>query len=133
MSNSYVLQRTRAPFERFQDGLCSCGLLDAVRPHPTIFKENEAVCHWRDYLLNAEMGLCNVTLEDILILATGSDSVPALGFDSPPTLKFLHDSSTFPEANTCSNIPKIPFKESYEHFIKDMVFGIKNSPGFGIA
>ncbi|KAJ8290602.1 hypothetical protein GJAV_G00015150 [Gymnothorax javanicus] len=164
--NCYVLQRTRAPFERFQDGLRSCGLLDAVRAHPTIFKslftkgdlkltaeiieklfrenrsecgsnkfqrENEAVCHWRDYLLDAEMGLCSATLKDILIFATGSDNVPALGFDPTPTLEFLHDNSRFPEANTRSNILRIPFKESYEYFVKDMDFGIKNSPGFGMA
>ncbi|XP_072559957.1 G2/M phase-specific E3 ubiquitin-protein ligase-like isoform X2 [Paramormyrops kingsleyae] len=163
--NWIVLQRTRAQFERFQEGLRSGGLLDAVQSHPTTFKqvflkcdkltaetleqlfkeerseygsnkydqESEAVCHWRDYLLETEMGITDVTLEEILVFATGSDSVPTLGFDPQPTVQFLYDSSRYPQANTCANILKIPCKASYDDFKCDMDFGIKNSPGFGVA
>ncbi|XP_036419877.1 G2/M phase-specific E3 ubiquitin-protein ligase-like isoform X2 [Colossoma macropomum] len=35
----YVLQRTRAPFERFRDGLQSLGVLDALQKYPERFQE----------------------------------------------------------------------------------------------
>ncbi|KAK2856687.1 hypothetical protein Q5P01_005422 [Channa striata] len=34
LANWYVLQRTRAPFERFRDGLKSLGVLEALQRHP---------------------------------------------------------------------------------------------------
>ncbi|XP_073715793.1 G2/M phase-specific E3 ubiquitin-protein ligase-like [Misgurnus anguillicaudatus] len=38
LAHWYVLQRTRAPFERFRDGLMSLGVLDALRRYPLQLK-----------------------------------------------------------------------------------------------
>ncbi|XP_060759564.1 G2/M phase-specific E3 ubiquitin-protein ligase-like isoform X2 [Neoarius graeffei] len=38
LTHWYVLQRTRAPFERFRDGLMSLGVLDALQRHPLQMK-----------------------------------------------------------------------------------------------
>ncbi|XP_026011795.1 G2/M phase-specific E3 ubiquitin-protein ligase-like [Astatotilapia calliptera] len=38
LAHWYVLQRTRAPFERFRDGLRSLGVLDALQTYPLQMK-----------------------------------------------------------------------------------------------
>ncbi|KAA8585582.1 hypothetical protein FQN60_004276, partial [Etheostoma spectabile] len=38
LAHWYVLQRTRAPFERFRDGLTSLGVLDAIQKYPLQIK-----------------------------------------------------------------------------------------------
>lgn len=73
-----------------------------------------------------------ITLEDILVFATGRDSPPDLGFTPAPSLEFI-SGSKFPLANTCKNIIRITLKDTYEEFKIDMGFGIKKSPGFGMA
>ncbi|MBN3294428.1 G2E3 ligase, partial [Polypterus senegalus] len=88
---------------------------------------------WRDYLQDAEFCVDAVTLEEILIFATGSDSVPPLGFFPEPSLEFLHCKSKFPLANTCDCILRIPLTNNYTNFKNNMNFGIRNSPGFGKA
>ncbi|XP_028667124.1 G2/M phase-specific E3 ubiquitin-protein ligase-like [Erpetoichthys calabaricus] len=162
----YVLQRTRTPFERFQEGLQSLGVLSALQQFPQqlqslfiklekkltaieveqLFKfrmseegsnryeaELLVVGFWRDYLQDAEFCVDAVTLEEILIFATGSDSVPPLGFFPEPSLEFLHCKSKFPLANTCDCILRIPLTNNYTNFKNNMNFGIRNSPGFGKA
>lgn len=45
----------------------------------------------------------DISFEDILSFATGTDDVPCLGFPDDPKLFFLHDEpSMFPKANTCA-------------------------------
>ncbi|XDV25922.1 hypothetical protein PO909_029748, partial [Leuciscus waleckii] len=165
LAHWYILQRTRAPYERFREGLRSLGVLEALLQHPeqmkTFFlkptkqlsaedlevlfrcqlseigsnryeKECKTLGFWRDYLQDAEFNMQGVTLEEILIFATGCNSPPALGFTPEPSLEFI-SGSKFPVANTCENIIRIPLKDTYEEFKTDMDFGIKNSPGFGMA
>ncbi|XP_028657992.2 G2/M phase-specific E3 ubiquitin-protein ligase-like [Erpetoichthys calabaricus] len=96
-------------------------------------RESCTVGFWRDYLQDAEFDPEAVSLEDLLIFITGSDKIPPLGFCPTPCLEFLHDGSRFPLANTCDNVIRIPFKQSFSEFKSDMDFGIKNSPGFGTA
>ncbi|KAG5838518.1 G2/M phase-specific E3 ubiquitin-protein ligase [Anguilla anguilla] len=87
---------------------------------------------WRDYLQDAEFDMQAVTLEEILIFATGCETPPALGFSPEPSVEFLADSK-FPTANTSDNVIRVPVKDTYEEFKNDMDFGIKNSSGFGMA
>ena len=49
-----------------------------------------------------------------------------------PSLEFS-SSNTFPTANTCANVVKIPLAVGwqYERFKKAMDFAILNNPGFG--
>ncbi|KAF3856055.1 hypothetical protein F7725_016778 [Dissostichus mawsoni] len=71
-----------------------------------------------------------VSLEDVLMFATGLTSLPPSGFEPSPGIEFLDD-SPFPMANTCSNTLKLPLLESYNVFKSKMDFGMQNSPGFG--
>uniref|UniRef100_A0A8C4XDM9 HECT domain-containing protein n=2 Tax=Erpetoichthys calabaricus TaxID=27687 RepID=A0A8C4XDM9_ERPCA len=141
----YVLQRTRTPFERFQEGLQSLGVLSALQQFPQQLQslfiklekkltaiEVEQLFKFLTFFL---FSVCvdAVTLEEILIFATGSDSVPPLGFFPEPSLEFLHCKSKFPLANTCDCILRIPLTNNYTNFKNNMNFGIRNSPGFGKA
>ncbi|MBN3288973.1 G2E3 ligase, partial [Polypterus senegalus] len=72
------------------------------------------------------------TLEDIVMFATGLKMIRPLGFEPRPTIKFLHDNSLFPTANTCSNTLCLPLHSSYYSFNFHISFGILNSPGFGL-
>uniref|UniRef100_A0A3Q3NDP8 Uncharacterized protein n=1 Tax=Labrus bergylta TaxID=56723 RepID=A0A3Q3NDP8_9LABR len=103
LAHWYVLQLTRAPFERFRDGLASLGVLDALQKYPlqlksvfvhavTILKNTSRCsfnCVYVFLYFTVEKG---VSLEDILVFFTGCDSIPALGFSPKPM------------ANTCENI-----------------------------
>ena len=66
-----------------------------------------------------------ITLEDVLIFATGSSSIPVAGFNPPPSISFRHpadihveDSFTeeFAYANTCANSLSLPVLRDYEVF-----------------
>ncbi|KAL7394632.1 hypothetical protein ABVT39_000937 [Epinephelus coioides] len=110
-------------------------------------EEERAVGHWRDWLIDAEGGDAvliqdglepvHITLEDVLMFATGADRIPPLGFSVVPSLAFLHEHSQrkrkFPEANTCALIMRLPMHASYEQFNDSMISGIKQSPQFGTA
>lgn len=71
-----------------------------------------------------------VSLEELLMFATGLTALPPAGMIPPPCLEFSSD-SPFPVANTCANALKLPLSESYRIFKANMDFGIQNSPGFG--
>uniref|UniRef100_A0A669EJC0 HECT domain-containing protein n=1 Tax=Oreochromis niloticus TaxID=8128 RepID=A0A669EJC0_ORENI len=133
LAHWYVLQRTRAPFERFRDGLRSLGVLDALQTYPLqmkcLFVKSESHYHFVFFYLIVES---DVSLEDILVFCTGCDSIPALGFSPKPSLEFVTN-CRFPVANTCENILRIPVHAVYTTFKSDMDFAIRNSPGFGRA
>lgn len=79
-----------------------------------------------------------VTLEDVFIFATGTNSIPPLGLLPSPILSFLlkdeeDGQSKFPIANTCANQLKLPIHSSYDLFKENVEFGILNSPNFGRA
>lgn len=81
-----------------------------------------------------------LTLANLLVFGTGADVVPPLGFDPPPSIEFLHyqkelDSyqAPYPKANTCSMVLRLPIVDSYDQFKQNMVFGIRNSQGFGYS
>lgn len=71
-----------------------------------------------------------MSVEDVMMFATGLSSVPPYGLEPLPQIEFLDDSA-FPLANTCSNSLRLPLLDSYPLFKSQMDFGILNSPGFG--
>lgn len=77
-----------------------------------------------------------MTLEDILVFATGSDTEPPLGFPVQPTLEFIHEPvaegiKKFPRANTCGLVLHLPIVDSYDAFTSLMEEGVTQSPTFG--
>ncbi|MGH0162566.1 UNVERIFIED_CONTAM: hypothetical protein FKN15_042949 [Acipenser sinensis] len=75
------------------------------------------------------------SLECILAFATGSSTVPPVGFCPEPSLEFLHPqdvAAKFPIANTCVNCLRLPLLDNYENFKTNMDFAICNTQGFGI-
>lgn len=86
-------------------------------------------------MLTVEEKEVKVTFNSLLMFATGTDRIPALGFDS---LEFLLDpvngsKRLHPEANTCALILRLPIHASYESFNHCMNLGIVQSPHFGLA
>lgn len=79
-------------------------------------------------------GVFEVTMEQILVFASGADRVPALGFSPHPTLNFIHDAGRkYPEANTCLVNLKLPIHDTYRQFAKFMCDGIIHAPTSGLA
>ena len=73
------------------------------------------------------------TLEDVLVFFSGASCVPPLGFDSNPTLVFLHSkTATLPTASTCDLQLRLPATyNEYHKFKEAMVLGLKGHNGFG--
>lgn len=78
-----------------------------------------------------------MTLESILVFATGASEIPPLGFQPGPTIQFWND--VRPRSNTCGNVLFLPLHNvvtdeiSYETFKYYMDDAIQNSPTFGVA
>ena len=73
----------------------------------------------------------DVTLEDILVFATGCDEIPITGFDRQPTLEFS-TTNIFPTVSTCVPTLRIPLNlQGYEEFSANMRMAIFGSFGFG--
>lgn len=76
-----------------------------------------------------------MTLRDLLFFATGLKDIPPVGFQTGPTLRFMHDDgSRYPKAHTCSCDLLIPVcHTNFDEFLRDMDFGITSGHGFGYA
>jgi len=81
-----------------------------------------------------------VTLEQVLVFATGAECVPPLGFSGTATLEFIHDANELrpsdrhlPTANTCSLILRLPLHSSYNEFAECMELAVLQAPVFGFA
>lgn len=73
----------------------------------------------------------HISLQSIMIFATGMAEEPPMGFDPQPSLLF-HNDHLYPRANTCGNEVSIPTGiTSYDEFAYNASFGIINSAGFG--
>ncbi|MGH0181303.1 UNVERIFIED_CONTAM: hypothetical protein FKN15_006466 [Acipenser sinensis] len=83
-----------------------------------------------DYLLDCEEQETAVSLEYVLMFATGLRSLPPAGIQPQPSMEFF-SSSQFPSANTCGNILRLPYDDHYDEFKSVMEFGMKHSAGFG--
>ncbi|KAL0993875.1 hypothetical protein UPYG_G00115050 [Umbra pygmaea] len=111
--------------------------------------EEMAISHWRDWLIDVELGDAviitedgeeNITLslENVLVFASGASTVPPFGFPCRPSLEFLHaplngSMPVFPQANSCGIVLYLPLHNTYEEFSKWMAEGIIQSPTFGFA
>ncbi|KAJ8353434.1 hypothetical protein SKAU_G00210010 [Synaphobranchus kaupii] len=86
------------------------------------------ICSKKDF--EEEQPTAAVSLEDVLMFATGLSSLPPAGIAPLPCIEFLTN-SPYPMANTCANTLKLPLLHSYSLFKTHMDFGIQNYPGFG--
>nr|XP_021332031.1 G2/M phase-specific E3 ubiquitin-protein ligase-like [Danio rerio] len=119
------------------DRLTSVSLEDVFKPQLSEpgstrrQKETRILGYWRDYLLDTGEQETGVSLQNILMFATGLDSLPPSTIVPQPRLIFER-SSKFSIASTCANTIKLPVSKSYDEFKNAMDFGIQNSPGFGL-
>ncbi|XP_041830515.1 G2/M phase-specific E3 ubiquitin-protein ligase-like [Melanotaenia boesemani] len=99
--------------------------------------ENLTLTFWRDWLIDVGDGSRSVSLDKILIFASGVDQIPPMGFPQRPQIEFLHaphESGArrrYPEANTCSVVLRLPIHHTFEDFVEYMESGIRQSPTFG--
>ncbi|KFP58994.1 G2/M phase-specific E3 ubiquitin-protein ligase, partial [Cariama cristata] len=149
----HVIKRIISPLESFRQGLKTLGVLEKMQMHPDVFSSilcykperlsAEIICDlftihsssdvnkvkgadfWMAYLQDVESGESVVTLEDILLFVTGSFSIPPIGFDPEPTIKFLH--IRYPIGNRLINCLELPITNTYEQFKDKMEFTIRNT------
>ncbi|XP_042670346.1 G2/M phase-specific E3 ubiquitin-protein ligase isoform X2 [Centrocercus urophasianus] len=149
----HVIKRIISPLESFRQGLKTLGVLEKMEMHPDAFSsvfchkpENlsaEALCDlftihrspdvneiggadfWMGYLQDVESGESVVTLQDILFFVTGCSSIPPIGFDPEPTIKFLP--VHYPIGNRLLNCLELPITRTYESFKNKMEFTIRNT------
>ncbi|OPJ83136.1 G2/M phase-specific E3 ubiquitin-protein ligase [Patagioenas fasciata monilis] len=149
----HVIKRIISPLESFRQGLKTLGVLEKMQMHPEAFSSilchkperlsAETICDlfkihsssdvdkvqgadfWMGYLQDVESGESVVTLEDILFFVTGSYSVPPIGFDPEPTVKFLH--RRYPIGNRFLNCLELPITTTYEQFKNKMDLTIRNT------
>lgn len=88
-------------------------------------------CHFVSFFSDGE---AEISLNDLIIFATGADVIPPLGFPWKPKLSFLHDACLYPKGNTCGLELHLPtIHKHYGHFKDHMDFGIGNSKDFAFA
>ncbi|XP_032045066.1 G2/M phase-specific E3 ubiquitin-protein ligase [Aythya fuligula] len=149
----HVIKRIISPLESFRQGLKTLGVLEKMEMHPVAFSSifchkperlsAETLCDlftihcssgvkevggadfWMGYLQDVESGESVVTLEDILYFVTGSFSIPPIGFDPEPTIKFLRIG--YPIGNRLLNCLELPITKTYESFKNKMELTIRNT------
>uniref|UniRef100_A0A4W5N1J6 G2/M-phase specific E3 ubiquitin protein ligase n=1 Tax=Hucho hucho TaxID=62062 RepID=A0A4W5N1J6_9TELE len=140
----HLITRMQLPFQRFCEGLKTLGVFDQVQMFPGAFAS--LFCSSPDKLTaetmsalftvkfseqeettGKEIGRCATSLEDVLIYATSTDVVPAIGFSPNPTLSFLNPldpAGAFPESQPSSNHLVLPVVPSYQVFKKNMEYAV---------
>ncbi|KAM6973271.1 G2/M phase-specific E3 ubiquitin-protein ligase [Aplochiton taeniatus] len=92
-------------------------------------KETPVVTFWRHYLEECEEGRSASSLEDVLMFATYTNVVPAVGFQPHPSLSFIHpqqapasqrEGGAFPQSQPSSNHLSVPVVSDYQTFKKRM-------------
>ncbi|XP_017938370.1 G2/M phase-specific E3 ubiquitin-protein ligase isoform X2 [Manacus vitellinus] len=149
----HVIKRIISPLESFRQGLKTLGILEKMQMHPDAF--SSVLCHkperlsaeticdlfsihsssdvnkvkgadfWMGYLQDVESGESVVTFEDILLFVTGSSSIPSIGFDPEPTIKFLR--IRYPIGNRLLNCLELPITNTYQQFKNKMELTIRNT------
>jgi hypothetical protein len=89
------------------------------------------------YIGDAHWSKTKLTLGSVLSFVTGATSIPALGFDTTPVIKFDHDAPVGwkPTANTCANELTLPVNttlKGYDSFKTEMVTCLQSAQGFGM-
>ncbi|XP_074985843.1 G2/M phase-specific E3 ubiquitin-protein ligase isoform X2 [Caretta caretta] len=149
----HVIKRVHSPFESFRQGLKTLGVLEKIQMHPDAFSsilyhkperlsarilgdlftihclsgvnKVKGVDFWMGYLQDVEGGESAATLEDILVFATGTSSIPPIGFEPDPSVKFLH--IKYPVGNRQLNCIEVPITKTYEQFKNKMDFAISSA------
>ncbi|KAM7158365.1 G2/M phase-specific E3 ubiquitin-protein ligase isoform 5-T8 [Molossus nigricans] len=146
----HVIKRVQAPFESFKQGLKTLGVLEKIQTYPEAFysifchkpenlsakilsdlftvhtlSDAQSLGFWNSYLQAVEDGKSATTLEDILIFATGCNSIPPAGFKPTPSIECLH--TDFPVGNKCNNCLALPITNTYKEFQDKMDFAIRNT------
>ncbi|XP_063080136.1 G2/M phase-specific E3 ubiquitin-protein ligase [Engraulis encrasicolus] len=93
------------------------------------YKEKEEATwkHWQQFLQECEEGRCASSLEDVLVFATSSDTVPMMGFLPAPSVSFLpvaDPSYAFPQRQPDANRVLLPVTPSYAAFKKNMEYAV---------
>ncbi|KAL3831440.1 hypothetical protein ACJMK2_023191 [Sinanodonta woodiana] len=88
---------------------------------------------WPNLLIDVSLraGDSQITLEDILMFATGMKEQP---YGQYPTIYFNHDSETgskYPTSSSCFCCLYLPLHETFEEFKEAMDFGILHGSQFG--
>ncbi|CAB1434317.1 unnamed protein product, partial [Pleuronectes platessa] len=100
-------------------------------------KETPVVTFWRHLLLECEVGRSSISLQDLLLFATGAEELPVTGLLHPPSISFLHpfsssspgveemgrsgeeewrDGGLFPQSEPSSKHLLLPITSSYQSF-----------------
>uniref|UniRef100_F7BSS9 G2/M-phase specific E3 ubiquitin protein ligase n=1 Tax=Monodelphis domestica TaxID=13616 RepID=F7BSS9_MONDO len=152
---SHVIKRVKAPLDSFQEGLKTLDVLEKMQKYPEAFysilchkperlttkilsdlftmhmlseaQDTRAMGFWMSYLQDVESGESVITLEDILVFATGCRSIPPVGFQPTPSIKFLP--ADYPVGSKCFNSLTLPITNTYEEFQENMDFAIRNALG----
>uniref|UniRef100_A0A3P9LHB6 HECT domain-containing protein n=1 Tax=Oryzias latipes TaxID=8090 RepID=A0A3P9LHB6_ORYLA len=115
-ARAFVVGRTQ--------GLETLGVAEAVRSYPGTLKALfVGVQIHITFVFFISEGSRPVTLGQILVFASGTDTIPPLGFPTRPKLVFLHWEGVpriFPEANTCDVTLRLPLHSSYSAFVEHM-------------
>nr|XP_014425628.1 G2/M phase-specific E3 ubiquitin-protein ligase isoform X2 [Pelodiscus sinensis] len=149
----HVIKRVLSPFESFRQGLKTLGVLEKLQSHPDAF--SSILCHkperlsakilgdlftihcvsnlnrekgvdfWMGYLQDVEGGESAATLEDILVFATGTSSIPPIGFEPEPSVEFMY--IKYPVGNRQPNCLQLPITKTYEQFKNKMDFAISST------
>ncbi|KAF6351301.1 G2/M-phase specific E3 ubiquitin protein ligase [Rhinolophus ferrumequinum] len=146
----HVIKRVQAPFESFKQGLKTLGVLEKIQTYPEVFygifchkpenlsaeilgdlftvhtlSDAQTLGFWNNYLQAVEDGKSAATMEDILIFATGCNSIPPAGFKPTPSIECLH--MDFPVGNKCNNCLALPITNTYKEFQEKMDFAIRST------
>ncbi|MBN3270471.1 ASM3A phosphodiesterase, partial [Polyodon spathula] len=76
--------------------------------------ETRIMGYWADSLMGCEEQNERVSLEEILIFATGLRTLPSAGMQPQPSIDLIYN-STFPLSNTCGNVIRLPKKIQKQH------------------
>ena len=78
-------------------------------------------------------GTAKMSLEDILIFATGASEILPMGFDEQPSVAFKPkgEAGGLPSASTCANRLYLPLYDAYDTFNDKVLFGFSCAIGFG--
>ncbi|XP_069391325.1 G2/M phase-specific E3 ubiquitin-protein ligase isoform X1 [Paralichthys olivaceus] len=100
-------------------------------------RETPIVTFWRHFLLECEVGRSSISLQDLLLFATGAEELPVTGHLPPPSISFLDpfcssspgveetgrsgeeelsDGGLFPQSEPSSNHLLLPVTSSYQSF-----------------
>ncbi|XP_068456997.1 G2/M phase-specific E3 ubiquitin-protein ligase isoform X4 [Clinocottus analis] len=112
--------RMQLPLQRFREGLQTLAVFHQVQMFPQVFssvfcdsrlsarslsqafsflfsqqevllsRETPVSSFWTRLLLDCEVGRSSISLQDLLLFATGAEELPSAGLLPPPAISFLH-------------------------------------------